>query len=136
MSPRKMVSRAKGRVGSAGYHHFIWHRGPVAQLGARLTGSQKVRGSNPLGSTTQHLVSIKPRCGVGAGFVVACCAVSDMTTGLVTIQIGCCPSLDAMNTGHAAVTWLNTVGIGSIRVGRFARGWRPCNGGWDEVGRR
>ena len=27
-------------------------RGPVAQLGARLTGSQKVRGSNPLGSTT------------------------------------------------------------------------------------
>ena len=26
-------------------------RGPVAQLGARLTGSQKVRGSNPLGST-------------------------------------------------------------------------------------
>ena len=103
-----MVSRAKGRVGSAGYHHFLWHRGPVAQLGARLTGSQKVRGSNPLGSTTQHLVSIKPRCGVGAGFVVACCAVSDMTTGLVTIQIGCCPSLDAMNTGHAAVTWLST----------------------------
>src|SRR5438445_5981687 len=61
-----------------------------------------------LRSTTQHLVSIKPRCGVGAGFVVACCAVSDMTTGLVTIQIGCCPSLDAMNTGHAAVTWLST----------------------------
>ena len=26
-------------------------RGPVAQLGERLTGSQKVRGSNPLGST-------------------------------------------------------------------------------------
>ena len=26
-------------------------RGAVAQLGARLTGSQKVRGSNPLGST-------------------------------------------------------------------------------------
>jgi len=44
--------------------------------------------------------------------------------------------LDAMNTGHAAVTWLSTVGIGSIRVRRFARGWRPCNGGWDEVGRR
>jgi hypothetical protein len=45
-------------------------------------------------------------------------------------------ALDAMNTGHAAVTWLSTVGIGSIRVRRFARGWRPCNGGWDEVGRR
>jgi hypothetical protein len=44
--------------------------------------------------------------------------------------------LDAMNTGHAAVTWFSTVGIGSIRVRRFARGWRPCNGGWDEVGRR
>ena len=44
--------------------------------------------------------------------------------------------LDAMNTRHAAVTWLSTVGIGSIRVRRFARGWRPCNGGWDEVGRR
>src|SRR5258708_24682932 len=54
----------------------------------------------PSGPPPQHLVSIKPRCGVGAGFVVACCAVSDMTTGLVTIQIGCCPSLDAMNTGH------------------------------------
>jgi hypothetical protein len=26
-------------------------RGPVAQLGARLNGIQKVRGSNPLGST-------------------------------------------------------------------------------------
>jgi len=90
----------------------------------------------PSGPPPQHLVSIKPRCGVGAGFVVACCAVSDMTTGLVTIQIGCCPSLDAMNTGHAAVTWLSTVGIGSIRVRRFARGWRPYNGGWDEVGRR
>src|SRR5450759_1171488 len=36
--------------------------------------------------------------------------------------------LDAMNTAHAAVTWLSTVGIGSIRVPRFARGWRPCNG--------
>ena len=24
----------------------------------------------------------------------------------------------------------------SIRVRRFARGWRPCNGDWDEVGRR
>jgi Flp pilus assembly CpaF family ATPase len=24
--------------------------------------------------------------------------------------------LDAMKTGHAAVTWLSTVGIGSIRV--------------------
>ena len=34
-----------------------------------------------------------------------------------------------MNTGHAAVTWLSTVGIGSIRVRRCARGWRPCNGG-------
>jgi hypothetical protein len=45
-------------------------------------------------------------------------------------------TFDAMNTGHAAVTWLSTVGIGSIRVRRFARGWRPCNGGWDEVGRR
>ena len=44
--------------------------------------------------------------------------------------------LDAMNTRHAAVTWLGTVGIGSIRLRRFARGWRPCNGGWDEVGRR
>jgi len=44
--------------------------------------------------------------------------------------------LDAMNTGHAAVTWLSTVGIGSIRERRFAREWRPCNGGWDEVGRR
>jgi hypothetical protein len=22
------------------------------------------------------------------------------------------------------------------QVRRFARGWRPCNGGWDEVGRR
>jgi hypothetical protein len=43
---------------------------------------------------------------------------------------------DAMNTEHAAVTWLSTVGIESIRVRRFARGWRPCNGGWDEVGRR
>jgi hypothetical protein len=29
-------------------------RGPVAQLGARQTGSLKVRGSNPLGSTTSH----------------------------------------------------------------------------------
>src|SRR3989454_7716974 len=136
MSPRKMVSRAKGRVGTAGYHHFLQHRGAVAQLGARLTGSQKVRGSNPLGSTTTTSGIHQARCGVGAGFVVACCAVSDMTTGLVTIQIGCCPSLDAMNTGHAAVTWLSTVGIGSIRVRRFARGWRPCNGGGDEVGRR
>ena len=36
--------------------------------------------------------------------------------------------LDAMNMRHAAVTWLSTVGIGSIRVRRFARGWRPCNG--------
>jgi hypothetical protein len=44
--------------------------------------------------------------------------------------------VDAMNRGHPAVTWLSTVGIGSIRVRRFARGWRPSNGGWDEVGRR
>jgi hypothetical protein len=29
-------------------------RGPVAQLGARLNGIQKVRGSNPLGSTSDH----------------------------------------------------------------------------------
>src|SRR5947209_19365890 len=103
MSPRKMVSRAKGRVGSAGYHHFLWHRGRVAQRGARLTGSQKVRGSNPRGSTTLHLVSIKPRCGDGACFVVSSCAVSDMTTGLVTRHIGCCTSLDAINTAHQAV---------------------------------
>jgi hypothetical protein len=40
-----------GRAGSAQYHHFLRHSGAVAQLGARLTGSQKVRGSNPLGST-------------------------------------------------------------------------------------
>ena len=39
--------------------------------------------------------------------------------------------LDAMNTGHAALTWLSTVGIGSIRVRRSACEWRPCNGGWD-----
>jgi hypothetical protein len=31
-------------------------------------------------------------------------------------------------TPHPAVTWLSTVGIGSIRVRRFARGRRPCNG--------
>src|SRR6266851_3364093 len=37
----------------------------------------------PSGPPPQHLVSVNPRCGVGAGFVVACC-----------------PSLDAMNTGH------------------------------------
>src|SRR5216683_6287020 len=104
------------------------------QSGRLIIGWSMVR-VHP-GPPPQHLVSIKPRCGVGAGFVVACSAVSDMTTGLVTIQIGCCPSLDAMNTGNAAVTWLSTVGIGSIRVRRFARGWRPCNGGWDEVGRR
>ena len=29
----------------------LQQRGPVAQLGARLNGIQKVRGSNPLGST-------------------------------------------------------------------------------------
>ncbi len=46
-----MVARAKSRAGGAGYHHFLRRRGPVAQLGARLTGSQEVRGSNPLGST-------------------------------------------------------------------------------------
>jgi hypothetical protein len=44
------------------------------------------------------------RRGIGAGtargFGVACCAVSDVTTDLVTIQIGCCPFLDAMNTAH------------------------------------
>jgi hypothetical protein len=34
--------------------------GAVAQLGARLTGSQKVRGSNPLGSTTSE-----PRWALG-----------------------------------------------------------------------
>ena len=40
-----------------GYDGFP-HRGPVAQLGARLNGIQKVRGSNPLGSTTKC-------CGLG-----------------------------------------------------------------------
>src|SRR4029077_3237074 len=33
------------------YHLHLPRRGPVAQLGARLNGIQKVRGSNPLGST-------------------------------------------------------------------------------------
>jgi hypothetical protein len=41
-------------------------RGPVAQLGARLTGSQKVRGSNPLGSTRLTLL-----CDLG-GIVSVC----------------------------------------------------------------
>src|ERR1700730_763245 len=50
---QEMVPAAKSQVGSAGYHHFLRRRrGPVAQLGARLNGIQKVRGSNPLGSTT------------------------------------------------------------------------------------
>ena len=36
--------------------HYCGRRalGPVAQLGARLHGMQKVRGSNPLRSTTSH----------------------------------------------------------------------------------
>jgi len=38
----------------------------------------------------------------GAGFGAACCAVSDVTTDRVTIRIGCCPFLDAMNTAHPA----------------------------------
>jgi hypothetical protein len=37
--------------------------GAVAQLGARLTGSQKVRGSNPLGSTTVHYLLKSPTLG-------------------------------------------------------------------------
>ncbi len=31
-----------------------------------------------------------------------------MTTGLVTIQIGGCPFLDAMNTGHAGAFWFES----------------------------
>ena len=37
------------------YYRFIrsrFYRGAVAQLGERLTGSQEVRGSIPLGSTS------------------------------------------------------------------------------------
>src|SRR5258708_35477203 len=56
----------------------------------------------PSGPHPQHLVSVKPSTGLAVQreFGAAYFAVSDMTTGLVTIQIGCCPSLDAMNTGH------------------------------------
>ncbi len=86
-----------------------------------------------LGPPPQHLVSIKARCGVGAGFVVACCAVSDMTTGLVTIQIGCCPSLDAMNTGQAALTWPSAVGMGWIRAAIGSRIASPQGDG-EELG--
>jgi hypothetical protein len=43
----------------------------VAQLGARLTGSQKVRGSNPLGSTRLTLL-----CDLG-GIVSVCPAHTD-----------------------------------------------------------
>jgi len=42
----------------------------------------------------------------------------------------CTPKL---NTGQAAVTWLSKVGTGLIRAA-IARGWRPCNGGGEEVG--
>jgi hypothetical protein len=70
-----MVARAKSRLRSAGYHHFL-RRGPVAQLGARLTGSQEVRGSNPLGSTSVLSQDIVP----GAGICAACYAVFDVTT--------------------------------------------------------
>jgi hypothetical protein len=101
--------------------------------------THEVRGSNPLGSTTTTSgIHQAPVWGVpsGASFGAACCTVSDVTTDRVTIRIGYCPFLDAMNTAHAAVTWLSTVGIGSIRVRRFGRGWRPCNWGWDEGGRR
>jgi hypothetical protein len=31
-----------------------------------------------------------------------------VTTELVTVQIGCCLYLDAMNTAQAALTWLST----------------------------
>jgi hypothetical protein len=37
-------------------------------------------------------------------------------------------ALDAMNTGHAAVTWLSTVGIGSIRCGDLVADGVPASG--------
>ena len=96
-----MLRGWKGRVGSAGYHHSLRSVGPWRSWERVCLAGRRSGVRIPSAPPPQHLVSIKPRCGVGAGFVVACCAVSDMTTGLVTIQIGCCPSLDAMNTGHA-----------------------------------
>jgi hypothetical protein len=42
---------------------------------------------------------------------------------------------DAMNTGQAAVIWVGTVGIETIRVA-IVCGWRSCNGGGEEVRRR
>ena len=41
-----------GRGGAAIMGVYPSRHGPVAQLGARLNGIQKVRGSNPLGSTS------------------------------------------------------------------------------------
>src|SRR5690606_31299111 len=57
-SGRLAVARADGRD----------LRGAVAQLGARLNGIQKVRGSNPLSSTTRNSVvdaKEEPRPSVG-----------------------------------------------------------------------
>ena len=56
-----------------------------------------------------------------------------MTTGLVTIQIGWCPSLDAMNTGQAALTWPSAVGMGWIRAAIGSRIASPQGDG-EELG--
>jgi hypothetical protein len=38
-----MVARAKSRLGSAGYHHFL-RRGPVAQFGSALEWHSRGQG--------------------------------------------------------------------------------------------
>ena len=41
---------------------MIWEHGGLAQLGERLAGSQKVRGSSPLSSTPPHAQGVARRC--------------------------------------------------------------------------
>src|SRR5712691_6072823 len=55
-------------------------------------------------TTTTSGIHQAPVWGVpsGASFDAACCTVSDVITDRVTIRIGYCPFLDAMNTAHPA----------------------------------
>src|SRR5215472_16456931 len=83
-----MLERAasvSGRSGQAAKAWLSWcrpRRGPVSQLGARLNGIQKVRASNPLGSTKLDLTAPIDLVGHGQDHVASFVALVDIGVGL------------------------------------------------------